>query len=210
MAVELGLDPTVNDATVRALRDRLETFPQRRGREAHYSTHHDARPSLAEVAQAAAEVDGDSLAGQPALVARAAKEIVALRPNATVDDVLIYAAGLMFPGDRLATALATLVLDNEPVQALGDFNHPKHRRALAFVEVAPAVRSPAPTRVRRCSGRGEDRSWMGPEGACGRIAQFESAGPGTMSSTIRAPTGAQRFASNFMCQSSMPPSLEWP
>ena len=47
-----------------------------------------------EVAQAAAELDGDSLAGQPALIARAAKEIVALRPGATADDVLIYAAGL--------------------------------------------------------------------------------------------------------------------
>jgi hypothetical protein len=30
---------------------------------------------------------------------------------------------------------ATLVLDNEAVQALGDVRHGKHRRALAFVEV---------------------------------------------------------------------------
>jgi hypothetical protein len=36
----------------------------------------------------------------------------------------------------LTTAPVTLVLDNEAVQALGDVNHPKHRRALAFVEVA--------------------------------------------------------------------------
>jgi hypothetical protein len=42
----------------------------------------------------------------------------------------------MFTGDRLTTVVATLVLDNEAVQALGDVNHPKHRRALAFVEVA--------------------------------------------------------------------------
>jgi hypothetical protein len=33
-------------------------------------------------------------------------------------------------------ALAALVLDNEAVQALADVNHPKHRRALAFLEVA--------------------------------------------------------------------------
>jgi hypothetical protein len=39
-------------------------------------------------------LDGDPLAGQPALIGRAAKEIVALRPAATADDVLIYAAGL--------------------------------------------------------------------------------------------------------------------
>jgi hypothetical protein len=36
----------------------------------------------------------------------------------------------------LTTAPVTLVLDNQAVQALGDVNHPKHRRALAFVEVA--------------------------------------------------------------------------
>ncbi len=36
-AVELGLDATVNDATVEALRDRLEAFAQRRALEAHCS-----------------------------------------------------------------------------------------------------------------------------------------------------------------------------
>jgi hypothetical protein len=36
----------------------------------------------------------------------------------------------------LTTAPVTLVLDNKAVQALGDVNHPKHRRMLAFVEVA--------------------------------------------------------------------------
>lgn len=94
VAVELGLDANANDATVQALRDRLEAFAQRRALDGHYSAHPEARPSLHEVAQAAAELDGDSLAGQPALIARAAKEIVALRPGATADDVLIYAAGL--------------------------------------------------------------------------------------------------------------------
>jgi hypothetical protein len=94
VAVELGLDANANEATVQALRDRLEAFAQRRALDAHYSAHPDARPSLAEVAQAAAELDGDPLAGQPALITRAAEEIVALRRNATADEVLIYAAGL--------------------------------------------------------------------------------------------------------------------
>ena len=94
VAVDLGLDSNANDATVQALRDRLEAFAQRRALDAHYSAHPKARPSLAEVAQAAAELDGDPLAGQPGLIRRAAKEIVALRPGATADDVLIYAAGL--------------------------------------------------------------------------------------------------------------------
>jgi len=94
VAVGLGLDANANDATVQALRDRLETFAQRRALDGHYGAHPEARPSLADVAQAAAELDGDPLAGEPALIRRAAKEIVALRPAATADDVLVYAAGL--------------------------------------------------------------------------------------------------------------------
>jgi hypothetical protein len=94
LAVELGLDANANDATVQAVRDRLEAFAQRRALDAHYSAHPGTRPSLAEIAQAAAELDGDQLAGEPALIRRAAKEVVALRPGATADDVLVYAAGL--------------------------------------------------------------------------------------------------------------------
>jgi hypothetical protein len=94
VAVELGLDATANDATVHAVRDRLEAFAQRRALDAHYAAHPGTRPSLAEVAQAAAELDGDPLAAEPALIRRAAKEIAALRPGAMADDVLVYAAGL--------------------------------------------------------------------------------------------------------------------
>jgi hypothetical protein len=94
VAVALGLDANANDATVQALRDRLEAFAQRRALEVHYAAHPGARPSLAEVAQAAAELDEDSLAGEPALIRRAAKEIVSIRPGASADDVLVYAAGL--------------------------------------------------------------------------------------------------------------------
>src|SRR5580704_19138042 len=65
VAVGLGLDANANDATVQALRDRLETFAQRRALDAHYAAHPKARPSLAEVAQAAAELDGDPLVGEP-------------------------------------------------------------------------------------------------------------------------------------------------
>jgi hypothetical protein len=36
----------------------------------------------------------------------------------------------------VTTPPATLVLDNEAVQALADVNHHKHRRALAFIEAA--------------------------------------------------------------------------
>ncbi|MGH8993339.1 MAG: hypothetical protein ACRDZ7_17660 [Acidimicrobiia bacterium] len=94
VAVELGLDPTANDAAVRALRDRLDTFAQRLALDAHYAAHPHTRPDLAARALAAARLDGDPLAAQPELLARAAREVVTLRPGASADDVLLYAAGL--------------------------------------------------------------------------------------------------------------------
>jgi len=67
----------------------------------------------------------------------------------------------------VTTPPATLVLDNEAVQALADVHHRKHRRALAFVEVANqrsarrrgalAVRVPVAVRVEA----GWDRSAPG-------------------------------------------------
>jgi hypothetical protein len=94
VAVELGLDANANDATVQAVRDRVEAFAQRRALDAHYVAHPDVRPTLAELAQAAAELDGDPLADEPALLRRAAQEILGLRPDASADDVLVYAAGI--------------------------------------------------------------------------------------------------------------------
>jgi hypothetical protein len=94
VAVELGMDTSVNDATVRAVRDRLERFAQRMALESHYAEHPEARPSLADVALAAAELDGDPLAEDPALLRRAADEVVAVKPDASPDDVLVWAAAL--------------------------------------------------------------------------------------------------------------------
>ena len=94
VAVELGLDATANDAAVAALRDRLDTFAQRLALDAHYEAHPSVRPSLADQALAAARLDGDPLADQPDLLARAADEVAALRPNPSADDVLLYASAL--------------------------------------------------------------------------------------------------------------------
>lgn len=94
VAIELGLDATANDAAVAALRDRLDTFAQRLALDAHYRRHPAVRPSLADQALAAARLDGDPLAGQPKLLGRAAREVAVLRPAATADDVLLYAAAL--------------------------------------------------------------------------------------------------------------------
>jgi hypothetical protein len=94
VAVELGLDETANDAAVAALRDRLDTFAQRLALDAHYEANPRVRPSLAELALAAARLDGDPLADTPDLLTRAATEVAALRSNPSADDVLLYAAAL--------------------------------------------------------------------------------------------------------------------
>jgi hypothetical protein len=59
----------------------------------HYRSHPDARPDLAEVALAAAEIVGHPLAARPDLVRRAATEVGLVKDDLGPDDVL-YAAGL--------------------------------------------------------------------------------------------------------------------
>lgn len=100
IAVELGMDASANDATNRALRDRLEVFAQRLALDAHHRAHPDARPSLAELARAAALLDGDPLADQPDLLEQAAQEVGERWPDATGDDVLVYASALARHGRR--------------------------------------------------------------------------------------------------------------
>lgn len=94
LATELGLARSTTDLTIRGLRDALEAFAQRAVLDAHYLIHPRARPGLAEIAVATAALDGSPLAQRPDLVARAAADIVALRPDPTPDDVLLFAAGL--------------------------------------------------------------------------------------------------------------------
>ena len=53
--------------------------------------HPEVRPSLAELAIAAAELDGNPLAATPDLIREAAAAIVDRRPDADADDVLIWA-----------------------------------------------------------------------------------------------------------------------
>jgi len=94
VAAEMGLAASTTELTVRGLRDALEAFAQRAVLDAHYRAHPDARPDLAEVALAAAEIDGSTLAKRPELVRRAAAEVSAVKDDPTPDDVLLYAAGL--------------------------------------------------------------------------------------------------------------------
>jgi hypothetical protein len=84
--------------TVRGLRNVLEGFAQLQALEAHYQDNPQARPSLAELALAAAELDANPLAGRPDLIERAASEIGSVKEEATPEDVLLYAAGLASAG----------------------------------------------------------------------------------------------------------------
>jgi hypothetical protein len=94
LATGMGLAESITDLTVHGLREVLEAVAQRAVLDAHYLHVPEARPALAEIALAAAEMDGNPLAQQPELLRRAAADVAALSPHATADDVLLYAAGL--------------------------------------------------------------------------------------------------------------------
>ncbi|MGI9032971.1 MAG: hypothetical protein ACR2HY_04690 [Acidimicrobiales bacterium] len=92
IAVErLGAAPSTTALASEALRRSLETIAMRAALDAHYEAYPRSRPSLAEVALAAAEQDGDSLAAAPEAIRRAAEEVIEIRPDADADDVLLWA-----------------------------------------------------------------------------------------------------------------------
>lgn len=105
-AVKAGMDANPNDAMLNAVRDRLEAFTQRLALDLHYERHRDARPSLAEVAIAAAQLDDSPLAHDRDLLRRAADEVVRVKPDADADDVLVYAAALQAAVDPTSPAAA--------------------------------------------------------------------------------------------------------
>jgi hypothetical protein len=94
LATDMGLASSTSELTIRGLREMLEAYAQRAVLDAHYRAHPKARPSLAEVAQAAADLDGNPLAQRPDLIRRAADAVAALKDDPDPDDVLLYAAGL--------------------------------------------------------------------------------------------------------------------
>lgn len=93
LAVELGMAGNPNEITVAAVRSRVEAFAQSLALEQHVTAHPHARPTLGDLAIAAAELDGHPLAGDHAFLRRCAEEVVAIRADATGEDVLLYAAG---------------------------------------------------------------------------------------------------------------------
>lgn len=87
----LSLAPTTTALTAAALRQQLETAVMRAALESHYRAHPEAKPTLAEVTLALAEQDGSPVAGSPDVVARAAADLLARRPDADAHDVLLWA-----------------------------------------------------------------------------------------------------------------------
>lgn len=106
-AVRAGMDDNPNDAMLNAVRDRLEAFTQRLALDLHYERFPESRPSLAEVAVAAAHLDDNPLAREPDLLHRAAEEVALVKPDADADDVLIYAAALRSGQAPSGTAAAS-------------------------------------------------------------------------------------------------------
>ena len=90
----MGLAESTTEVTVRGLRDLLQAFSMRAVLDAHYEEHPELRPELWEIAVAGAELAGDPLAHNKRLIRRAAQEVLARRPHATPEDVLLYAEGL--------------------------------------------------------------------------------------------------------------------
>jgi len=92
LAVEhLDAAPSTTTLTADALRHALETVVMETALHLHFDQHPAARPTLAEMALALATQDGSPLAERPDLVASAAEEVVARRPDADADDVLLWA-----------------------------------------------------------------------------------------------------------------------
>lgn len=94
LATEMGLAASLSELTVKGLRDVLEAISWRLVLEEHYRQHPESRPSLVEVAKAAAAVDDNPILDEPELIEEAAAWASEHRPDADGDDVLWLAMGL--------------------------------------------------------------------------------------------------------------------
>ena len=88
---EMGAARSTTALAADALRATLEALVMQAVLDGHYRRHPHARPTLGDLAIAAAELDGHPLAAQPRLLRRAAAEIVCSHPDASVDEVLLWA-----------------------------------------------------------------------------------------------------------------------
>ena len=92
LAVEhLHVAQSTTALTADALRSRLEAIVLQAALDVHYRAHPKVRPSLADLAVAAAELDGHPLASRPEVLRRAAAAVLKSHPHADADDVLLWA-----------------------------------------------------------------------------------------------------------------------
>jgi hypothetical protein len=88
---ELGVAASTTALTADALRSRLESIVIEAALAEHYERHPGSKPSLADLAIAAAEIDGHPLASSPDALRKAAAQIIERHPGAEPDDVLLWA-----------------------------------------------------------------------------------------------------------------------
>jgi hypothetical protein len=96
-AKELKAAPSATALTTMALRSALEAAVMRAALDEHYAQYPEARPDLADIAIATAELDGNPLAADPDRIRRAAAEIAASHPHPEPADVLLWAEARAFP-----------------------------------------------------------------------------------------------------------------
>src|ERR1700761_4763081 len=96
-ASELKAAPSATALTTMALRSALEAAVMRAALDEHYAQYPEARPDLADIAIATAELDGHPLAADPDRIRRAAAEIAASHTHPEPEDVLLWAEARAFP-----------------------------------------------------------------------------------------------------------------
>lgn len=92
---ELGVARSTTALAADALRSRLEAIVMQAALDEHYAAHPATRPSLADLAVAAAELDGHPLATRPDVLRQAADAVVDRHPDGDADDVLLWAEALV-------------------------------------------------------------------------------------------------------------------
>ncbi len=88
---ELGVAPSATVLAANALRMLLEGTVVLAALDLHFEKYPEARPALADLAIALAEINGSPLAQQPDLLRRSATEIQRRHPHAEPEDVLLWA-----------------------------------------------------------------------------------------------------------------------
>jgi hypothetical protein len=91
---ELGVAPSTTILTANALRSMLEGAVTLAVLERYYEEYPELRPTLGDLAIAAAEMDGHPLARQPELLRRSAEEVQRRHPDATPEDAVLWAEAI--------------------------------------------------------------------------------------------------------------------